>query len=93
VAQEPSGCPYKLRFSLGWSHPFITCPRLCEILAPESGERVLEVGPGTGYYSLRAAGWIEPDSTLDILDIQQEMLDHTIRRAWAGHLDHCLDPR
>jgi ubiquinone/menaquinone biosynthesis C-methylase UbiE len=42
---------------------------------------VLEVGPGTGYYSLHAARWIEPDSTLDILDIQQEMLDHTIRRA------------
>jgi ubiquinone/menaquinone biosynthesis C-methylase UbiE len=81
VAQEPSACPYGLRFSLGWSHPFITCPRLREILVTESSERVLEVGPGTGYYSLRATRWIEPDSTLDILDIQQEMLDHTIRRA------------
>ncbi len=39
------------------------------------------MGPGTGYYSLHVARWIEPDGALDILDIQQEMLDHTIRRA------------
>jgi ubiquinone/menaquinone biosynthesis C-methylase UbiE len=44
---------------------------------------VLEVGPGTGYYSLHAARWLEPDGTLEILDIQQEMLDHTMRRAHA----------
>jgi ubiquinone/menaquinone biosynthesis C-methylase UbiE len=44
---------------------------------------VLEVGPGTGYYSLHAARWLEPDGTLEVLDIQQEMLDHTIRQAHA----------
>jgi ubiquinone/menaquinone biosynthesis C-methylase UbiE len=51
------------------------------MLSPESGQRVLEVGPGTGYYSLSAARRLEPEGTLDILDIQQEMLDHTMRRA------------
>jgi ubiquinone/menaquinone biosynthesis C-methylase UbiE len=51
------------------------------MLCPESGQRVLEVGPGTGYYSLSAARWLEPEGTLDILDIQQEMLDHIMRRA------------
>jgi ubiquinone/menaquinone biosynthesis C-methylase UbiE len=79
--RNPSACPYGLRFSLEWPHPFITRPRLREILAPEPGERVLEVGPGTGYYSLHTARWIGLDGTLDILDIQQEMLDHTTRRA------------
>jgi len=51
------------------------------MLCPESGQRVLEVGPGTGYYSLHTAQWLEPEGSLDILDIQQEMLDHTMRRA------------
>jgi ubiquinone/menaquinone biosynthesis C-methylase UbiE len=45
------------------------------MLDPESGERVLEVGAGTGYYSLHVARWVEPGGALDVLDIQQEMLD------------------
>src|ERR687895_2471767 len=71
--KDPSACPYGLRFSLDLPHPFVTRPRLREILAPEPAQRVLEVGPGTGYYSLHAARWLQPDGTLDILDIQQEM--------------------
>jgi ubiquinone/menaquinone biosynthesis C-methylase UbiE len=62
-------------------HPFITRARLREILEPRPGERVLEVGPGTGYYSLPVASWIGPEGRLDVLDVQQEMLDHTMRRA------------
>ena len=79
--RNPSACPHGLRFSLELPRPFITRPRLREILAPEAGERMLEVGPGTGYYGLHVARWLEPDGTLDVLDIQQEMLDHTVRRA------------
>ena len=81
--KDPSACPYSLRFSLDLPHPFVTRSRLREILAPEPAQRVLEVGPGTGYYSLHAARWLEPDGTLEVLDIQQEMLDHTMRRAHA----------
>jgi ubiquinone/menaquinone biosynthesis C-methylase UbiE len=77
--KDPSACPYGLRFSLDLPHR----SRLREILAPEPAQRVLEVGPGTGYYSLYAARWLEPDGTLEVLDIQQEMLDHTMRRAHA----------
>jgi ubiquinone/menaquinone biosynthesis C-methylase UbiE len=62
-------------------HPLITRSRLREILEPQSGESILEVGPGTGYYTLDAAEWIKPDGQLDILDLQQEMLEHTMRRA------------
>jgi SAM-dependent methyltransferase len=79
--RNPSAYPYGLGFSLELPRPFITRPRLREILVPKSGERVLEVGPGTGYYGLHMARWLEPDGTLDVLDIQQEMLDHTARRA------------
>ena len=81
--KDPSACPYGLRFSLDLPHPFVTRPRLREMLSPEPGQRVLEVGPGTGYYALQVAGWLEPSGTLDILDIQQEMLDHTMHRARA----------
>src|SRR5829696_3848048 len=81
--KDPSACPYGLRFSLDLPHPFVTRPRLREVLAPEPGQRVLEVGPGTGYYALHVARWLEPDGTLEVLDIQQEMLDHTMRRAHA----------
>jgi ubiquinone/menaquinone biosynthesis C-methylase UbiE len=62
-------------------HPFITRARLREVLAPAPGERVLEVGPGTGYYSLPVAWWLGARGRLDVLDVQQEMLDHTLRRA------------
>src|ERR687889_2501198 len=81
--KDPSACPYGLRFSLDLPHPFVTRSRLREILAPEPAQRVLEIGPGTGYYSLLAARWLEPDGTLEVLDIQQEMLDQPMRRAHA----------
>src|SRR5215203_6494234 len=83
--KDPSACPYGLRFSLDLPHPFVTRPRLREMLSPQPGQRVLEVGPGTGYYALQVARWLEPSGTMDILDIhiQQEMLDHTMHRARA----------
>ena len=79
--KDPSACPYGLCFSLDLPHPFVTRLRLREMLSPEPGQRVLEVGPGTGYYALQAARWLEPSGTLDILDIQQKMLDQTMHRA------------
>jgi len=78
---HPSACPYSQRFWVEAPHPFITQDRLREILEPRPGERLLELGPGTGYYSLPVAGWLSPGGTLDVADIQQEMLDHTMRRA------------
>ena len=78
---HPSACPYSQRFWVEAPHPFITRARLREILEPRPGERLLEVGPGTGYYSLPAAEWVSPGGSLDVLDVQQEMLDHTVRRA------------
>lgn len=79
--RHPSACPYEGRFVVELPRPFLTRPQLREILVPGPGERVLEVGPGTGYYSLDAAGWLAPDGTLDILDLQRKMLDHTMQKA------------
>jgi ubiquinone/menaquinone biosynthesis C-methylase UbiE len=79
--RNPSACPYNQRFWVEAPHPFITRERLREALGPQPGERVLEVGPGTGYYTLDVAEWVGPEGRVDIFDLQQEMLDHTMRRA------------
>lgn len=79
--KNPSACPYGQRFWVEAPHPLITRSRLREILDPRPGERILEVGPGTGYYTLDVAEWVKPDGVLHILDLQQEMLEHTMRRA------------
>ncbi len=69
-------------------HPFITRDRLRRSLAPHPGERILEVGPGTGYYTLTIAEWVGPSGQLDIFDLQQQMLDHTLRAARERGLDN-----
>ena len=79
--RNPSACPYNQRFWVQAPHPLITRARLREALDPRPGERVLEVGPGTGYYTLELAAWVGDQGSVEVLDIQQEMLDHTIRAA------------
>jgi SAM-dependent methyltransferase len=79
--KNPSACPYSQRFWVEAPHPLITRARLREALDPGPGERILEVGPGTGYYTLDVAEWVKPDGEVDVVDLQQEMLDHTMRRA------------
>jgi hypothetical protein len=79
--RNSSACPYGQRFWVETPHPLITRARLRSDLAPRPGERVLEVGPGTGYYTLEVADWLQPGGTVEIFDPQQEMLDHTKRRA------------
>lgn len=79
--KNPSACPYGQRLWVEPPHPLITRRRLREVLAPLPGEHLLEVGPGTGYYTLDVADWVLPGGELEILDLQQEMLDHTMERA------------
>jgi ubiquinone/menaquinone biosynthesis C-methylase UbiE len=90
--RNPSACPYGQRFLIDAPHPFITRTRLREALAPAAGETILEIGPGTGYYSLPVAGWLGPQGRLHIFDIQQAMLDHTLARA-AGEGVTNIEPR
>jgi len=79
--RHPSACPYGQRFWVEAPHPLITRRRLLEALVPTAGERLLEIGPGTGYYSLPVADRLAPGGALELVDIQQKMLDHTLRQA------------
>jgi ubiquinone/menaquinone biosynthesis C-methylase UbiE len=78
--RDPSACPYNQRFWVQAPHPFITRARLLEALALAPHERVLEVGPGTGYYTFDIAAAVSAGQ-VDVFDIQQEMLDHVLREA------------
>jgi ubiquinone/menaquinone biosynthesis C-methylase UbiE len=79
--KNPSACPYGQRFWVEAPHPVITRDRLRSVLRPEPGERILEIGPGTGYYTLDMAEWVGPEGKIEIFDLQQEFLDHTAERA------------
>jgi len=89
--KNPSACPYGQRFWVEAPHPIVTPERLRAVLRPEPGERILEIGPGTGYYTLDIAEWVgdtgdgDPaaggSGAVEIFDLQQEFLDHTMRRA------------
>jgi ubiquinone/menaquinone biosynthesis C-methylase UbiE len=79
--KNPSACPYGQRFWVEAPHPVITRDRLRAILRPEPGERILEIGPGVGYYTLDMAGWVGPEGKVEIFDLQQKFLDHTTGRA------------
>jgi ubiquinone/menaquinone biosynthesis C-methylase UbiE len=85
--KNPSACPYGQRFWVEAPHPFITRERLFEALEPQADQRVLEVGPGTGYYALPVA---ERVRTLELLDVQKDFLDHTLRRAREQGLDNLV---
>jgi ubiquinone/menaquinone biosynthesis C-methylase UbiE len=91
--KNPSACPYGQRFWVEAPHPIITRERLREVLRPEPGERVLEIGVGTGFYSLDIAEWIGPEATLELFDLQQEFLDHVMRGAAERGLANLVPTR
>src|SRR5438132_484411 len=77
--RNPSAMPYWQRFFVELPHPGITRERLVEVLEPRPRERLLEVGPGTGYYALTVAERLD-GGRLEVYDLQKEMVDHVMRR-------------
>jgi ubiquinone/menaquinone biosynthesis C-methylase UbiE len=88
--KNPSPCPYGQRFWVEAPHPIVTRERLFYVMRPQAGERVLEIGPGSGYYTLDIAEWIGSEGRVEIFDLQQEFLDHTMGRAAERGLDNVV---
>jgi ubiquinone/menaquinone biosynthesis C-methylase UbiE len=91
--KNPSACPYGQRFWVEAPHPIITRDRLRAVLRPQPGERLLEIGVGTGYYSLDLAEWVAPEGTLELFDLQQKFLDHVMRAAEERGLSNLVPIR
>jgi SAM-dependent methyltransferase len=83
LRSHPDALPYAARFFLALPRRTLHWRRLIQVLSPSVGERVLEVGPGTGYYSLPVARSLD-GGVLDVLDVHQEFLDDVSRRAQAA---------
>ena len=78
----PVPFPYAFRWFLQvLPRPAHSPARLAELLQPRLGEHLLEIGPGIGTHSLPLASALGPEGTLDVFDVQQEMLDAVIRLA------------
>jgi SAM-dependent methyltransferase len=75
---DPGPLPYALRWVLAVPRP---AAPLLRALEPRPGERILEIGPGLGQQAVLVAKTVGRDGRVDVLDVQQGMLDATVRRA------------
>ena len=86
---RPRACPYSLAGALEVpGRRLVAAPeRVLNAFGVRAGETVLEIGPGTGFYSIEAARRVGPRGRLICLDIQPDMLQHTRRRLQAASLE------
>jgi SAM-dependent methyltransferase len=76
MRRYPFPCPYGLRFLLWTPRPYVTDSRLCTILRPAAGERLLEVGAGTGRHgTFSVAERLVPGGSVDAIDVQPRMVE------------------
>jgi SAM-dependent methyltransferase len=81
AARFPTPFPWFARAALYLPRPFVTRERVLDLLDPQPGERVLEIGPGSGRYTLPVARRLESGGALEVLDVERRFLDLTLRRA------------
>ena len=79
----PAPMPHLLRWTLAVPRGNHSPAHLQRILEPQRGESILEIGPGVGIHAIPVASWLAPHGTLDVFDVQQEMLDDVMARARA----------
>lgn len=64
--------------------------RIIELLAPQQGDDILDVGAGSGDISVRLARRVAPHGTLTAIDLSPGLLEHARERAREAGLDFCL---
>ena len=79
--RHPEPMPHRLRWTLLVPRGNHSPRHLHRALEPESGERILEVGPGIGIHAIAVAAAVAPDGALDVVDVQERMLDDVRARA------------
>jgi SAM-dependent methyltransferase len=87
--RHPTACPYSQRWMVELPKPGVSTDRLIELLEPRPKERLLELGPGTGYYTFPVAERLD-GGKLEVFDIQQEFLDLIANRAAERGLDNVV---
>lgn len=87
---SPVPMPYYMRWVLHLPRGPQSAHGLARALEPRSGERVLEIGPGVGIHALPTASALLPGGTLDVLDLQQDMLNDLMRRATGRGLTNIV---
>ena len=87
--RHPSACPYSQRWMVEIPKPGVSRARVLELLDPRPKERLLEIGPGTGYYTFDVAERLD-GGKLEVFDVQQEFLDLVAERARERGLDNVV---
>jgi ubiquinone/menaquinone biosynthesis C-methylase UbiE len=89
---QPRPCPYALAEALEMpGRRLVAGPR--RVLAEfgvETGQTVLEIGTGTGFYSIEAARRVGRRGRLVCLDLQTDMLRHARARMAAAGASACF---
>jgi ubiquinone/menaquinone biosynthesis C-methylase UbiE len=80
-ARPPHTCPVWLGYLL--ANPLrrlVESPQKLVLPLVKSGDRVLELGPGLGFFTLSLAGAVGPSGKVVCVDVQPGMLDRLGRR-------------
>jgi len=81
--------PHELSFflELPWRNVMLSPPKLAARLGLKATSRVLEVGAGSGFYSVEVARRVS-EGRLEVLDVQPEMLKKARRKLEAEGLSN-----
>lgn len=78
---HPTSRPFAQRIWVDTRHPFITQHRLRQALEPFPGQRILDIGVGSGRYAVPLATRVGVDGVVAAVDLHTDMLLLARRRA------------